>query len=123
MSNHSIWCYCPTCSQERRLEEALDLEDKLRLQQRELLSQYRFVVKDKSQDNTKEDEMSSTRKGTYQYIVWYRDPKDSEKDEKITDVQSVVATGEEHVKRIAIRGLETKWDEKLDNIVVEVRPF
>ena len=59
----------------------------------------------------------------FQYAVWYRDPKDSDKDELIQEVTSVKATSEDHVKAIALRALEAKWDEKLEHIKVETRPF
>ena len=59
----------------------------------------------------------------YQYAVWYRDPKDNEKDELVAEVETVTATSEEHVKRIALRTLDEKWDDKLAYIEVLVRPF
>lgn len=64
------------------------------------------------------------KSNVYQYAVWFRDPKgDAEKDELISEVTSVTAQNDEHVKRIALRSLDAKWDDKLANIEVLVRPF
>lgn len=107
-----------------RLQKALAYEDTLLLRQRELLSQYDFVLKHQSQNNTKDTTtMSQPRLNTYQYTVWFRDPKDSEKDEKIGGVETVEAINVEHATRIAIRKLDAAWDAKIQNISVDVRPF
>lgn len=62
-------------------------------------------------------------KKLFQYSVWYRDPKDNEKDELVSHVETVEAFDEEHAKRIALRKLDAKWDDKIAYIKVDVRPF
>ena len=73
---------------------------------------------------TKRKENIMSQKKLFQYAIWYRDPKDSEKDELITSsVDTVEALDEEHVKRIALRTLAPKWDKKIAYIKIDVRPF
>jgi hypothetical protein len=59
----------------------------------------------------------------YQYAVTYIDPKDAAKNEVVVEPASVLANDEEHAKRIALRQVDAKWDDKLADLRVDVRPF
>jgi len=64
------------------------------------------------------------KKINYQYSVWYRDGKDSDKDKMIKGVTDVEATSVDHAKLIAIRSLtEQEAGDDLSKLEVVVRPF
>lgn len=61
----------------------------------------------------------------FQYSIWYRTPDRTkpEEDKLITGPETVQAYDQEHVKRIALRALDSEWDAKIADIEVDIRPF
>ena len=58
------------------------------------------------------------------YVVYYNPKKDSgEKAELITSVTTTLDVSEESVKLKAFRALDAKWEDKLSDIVIEVKSF
>lgn len=59
----------------------------------------------------------------FQYAVTYIHPKEKEKNEVVVEPTTVLANDVEHAKRIALRAIDEKWDDKLDDLKVDIRPF
>lgn len=58
------------------------------------------------------------------YVVYYNPTKDSgEKAELISPVTTTLDVSEESVTLKAFRALDAKWDDRLSDIVIEVKSF
>lgn len=67
----------------------------------------------------------AAKKELFQIAVWYRDGKSGEdsKDKLIIEPKTVEAINAGHAERVALKLVPAEYDDKLDKIEVQVRPF